>query len=244
MRTTLEAAVDPARVQPATSPMRTILLLCGVASSFLYVAMNVLAARRYEGYSLISHTISELSAIGAPSRSLWVSLGLVWNLMMMAFGAGVWGSSGRHRSLRVVGVLLVAFGAIGFVWPPMHQRGQGFTLTDTMHVVVSMVAVLLMLLAMVIGSVALGRAFRLYSFFSILLFVVFGILIGMDGPRIAANLPTPWAGLTERINTGVFLLWLVVLALALLRGKGMEGQAGTGSLSARSPTPSRDRVTV
>jgi hypothetical protein len=132
-----------------------------------------------------------------------------------------------------VGGLLFAFGAIGFVWPPMHQRGQGFSLTDILHIALSMVAVLLMLLAMAIGSTALGRRFRVYSFASIALFVVFGVLIGMDGPRVAANLPTPWAGLTERINTGVFLLWVVVLAAALLRSRP---PTPPGLLPTRSPS--------
>jgi hypothetical protein len=35
--------------------------------------------------------------------------------------------------------------------------------------------------------------------------------------RIAANPPTPWVGVWERINISVFLLWVVVLAVALLR---------------------------
>jgi hypothetical protein len=45
----------------------------------------------------------------------------------------------------------------------------------------------------------------------------FGALTFRDGPRIAANLPTPRAGVWERINIGVFLLWVVVLAITLLR---------------------------
>jgi hypothetical protein len=34
---------------------------------------------------------------------------------------------------------------------------------------------------------------------------------------IAANLPMPWIGVWERINPGVFLPWVMVLAIALLR---------------------------
>ena len=205
-----------------------ILLACGIASSLLYAVMNVVAARMYEGYSLMSHAISELSAIGAPSRPIWVALGVVYGALVIAFGVGVWRAAGRGRALRVVGGLLIGLGAIGFVWPPMHPRGQGFTLTDVMHIAVTMVAVLLMLLAMVFGSGALGRRFRLYSYASLALFVGFGVLIGMDGPRIAANLPTPWAGLTERINTGVFMLWVVVLATVLLRRHPEAARRGGG----------------
>ena len=43
------------------------LLLCGILSSLLYVAMNVLIPMQFEGYSVVSQTVSELSAIGASS---------------------------------------------------------------------------------------------------------------------------------------------------------------------------------
>lgn len=36
-------------------------------------------------------------------------------------------------------------------------------------------------------------------------------------PRLAANLPTPGMGLLERIDLGAYLLWVAVLAVALLR---------------------------
>ena len=34
-----------------------------------------------------------------------------------------------------------------------------------------------------------------------------------------ANLPTPWAGVTERISIGGYLLWQAVLAVALMRAR-------------------------
>ena len=40
------------------------LLVCGILSSLLYVAMNVFVPMLFEGYSLVSQTVSELSAIG------------------------------------------------------------------------------------------------------------------------------------------------------------------------------------
>lgn len=42
-------------------------------------------------------------------------------------------------------------------------------------------------------------------------------------PRIEANLPTPWFGIWERIIILGFLLWVIVLAIILLRsGKGQD----------------------
>ena len=64
---------------------------------------------------------------------------------------------------------------------------------------------------------AFGRPFRLYSIVTLVILATFGALTFRDAPGIAANLPTPWIGVWERINLGVFLLWVVVLAIALLR---------------------------
>jgi hypothetical protein len=201
--------------------VRKILLVCGIASSLLYVAISILGALRWQGYSLTSQTVSELSAIDAPSRPLVVLLSLAYAVLVIAFGLGVWGSAGRARVLRVVAGLLVAYGVLGLAAPfaPMHLRGEETSLTDTMHIILTMVTVLLMLTAIGFGATAFGKRFRLYSIATILILLLFGALAGLDGPRVAANLPTPWVGVTERINIGVFLLWVVVLAVALLRGR-------------------------
>jgi len=53
---------------------RKALLSCGILSSLVYVAANVAGARRWREYSSVSQTVSELSAIGAPSRPVMVPL--------------------------------------------------------------------------------------------------------------------------------------------------------------------------
>jgi hypothetical protein len=201
---------------------RKALLVCGILSSLLYVAMNIFVAMRSEGYSSVSQTISELSAVGAPTRPLWVLLGLAYTLLVVAFGWGVWKSAHRNHALRVAGGLIAAYGAIGIGWPfgPMHQRvvlaAGGGTLSDTMHIVFSIMTGLTVLPAMGFGAAALGNRFRFYSIATIAIFIVFIVLTGLDGPRVAANLPTPWVGVWERIFLGVFLLWIAVLAVVLL----------------------------
>ena len=49
--------------------LRKLLLTCGVLSSLLYVAMTVFVATQWKSYNSASQTISELSAIGAPTRT-------------------------------------------------------------------------------------------------------------------------------------------------------------------------------
>lgn len=50
-----------------------------------------------------------------------------------------------------------------------------------------------------------------------MLLLVGGALAGLDAPRLAANLPTPWMVVWERINIFAYMLWVVVLAIILLR---------------------------
>jgi hypothetical protein len=209
-----------------------VLLACGILSSLLYIAATILGALRFEGYSSISQTVSELSAIGAPSRPLMIPLFLIYSVLVIVFGVGVWQSGGCQRTLRVVGCLLVAYGVLCLAGPflPMHQRealaAAGPTLTDTMHKILTFVTVLIMFLSIGFGAAAFGQRFRLYSIGTIALLVVGGVVAGLDAPRIEANLPTPWVGVTERINIGVFLLWVVVLATTLLRVPGEPSPAG------------------
>ena len=211
---------------------RKSLLACGILSSLLYVAMTIFVAMQWEAYSSASQTISELSAIGAPTRSLWAVPGAIYTLLVTAFGFGVWTSAGRIRALRIAGGLILAYGALGVLWPfaPMHLRetlaAGGGTLSDTMHLVLASVTVLLMLLAISFAATAFGTRFRVYSLATLAILTAFGALTFLDAPRIAANLPTPWIGVWERINIGVFLLWVVVLATTLLRVRDTAAATG------------------
>jgi hypothetical protein len=213
-----------------------LLLSCGVLSALWYVAMLVVVPMHWDGYSSASQTVSELSAIDAPTRSLWVTLGVVWTLLYAAFGLGVWISAGASRVLRVVGGLIIAAALIGLLWPPMHQRevlaAGGGTLTDTLHLAWTMVNGVLTLLAMAFAAVPFARGLRLYSVATIVVVVAAGMLTSVDAPRIEADLPTPWVGVWERISIGAWLLWVVVLAVTLLRHPTVA-QPRIGRASAR-----------
>ena len=208
---------------PGDVLLKKALLICGILSSLLYVGTDILAATLWNGYSYIDQTISELMAIEAPTRPLLVSLLIPYNVLVIAFGLGVWESAGRKRALRITGVLMIAYAIVGFaglLFSPMHVRGGVLmTTTDTMHVVVTSVLVLSILLFIGFGATADGKWFRLYSIATIVMVIVFGAWAGLDGARMAAQLPTPWMGIKERISVYGSLLWVLVLAVVLLRAE-------------------------
>lgn len=204
-------------IRISVEAIRKSLLVCGVLSSLVYLALCVFAPLLWEGYNSRSQAVSELGAIGAPSRPLVTLLGTLYEILVIAFGVGVWASSFRNRALRVVGGLLMAYGVIGFAAPfsSMHMRGVSATHTDIMHIALTVVTVVLMFLILAYGSASLGGKFYWYTMATVVVLVLFGIWAGLDGPRLAENLPTPWLGLAERINIGSFLLWIIVLAFQL-----------------------------
>jgi hypothetical protein len=230
-------AVKPEPVSESRTTLLKFLLVCGIAAPLLYVAMLVFVPMGWEGYSSASQTVSELSAIGAPTRPLWVPLGIVYTVLVAAFGWGIWASTRGNRRLRVVGGLMIACGVFGLFWPPMHLRevlaAGGGTLSDTLHIVWTIVSNLLTLLAMGFAAAAFGQRFRRYSIATMVILVAFGALTTVDAPGIQANLPTPWIGVWERINIAVWMFWLIVLAVALLRRSAAAASSPLSALAER-----------
>jgi hypothetical protein len=194
-----------------------LLLFCGILSSAWYVVINVVVPLQFPGYDQMTYTVSELSAIGAPTRSIWVPLAMLYILFFAAFGWGVLSSSGDNRRLQLMGMLILVYSLLNVYWPPMHPRGTEPTLTDTLHIVWSFVTVLLMMTIMVLGAAALGNGFRVYTVATLVLHIIFGFLTSLEAPNIPKDLPTPWIGLWERILIGLFLVWVIVLAILLLK---------------------------
>ncbi len=209
--------------------LRKALVVSGIVSSVLYAAMLVFVPLRWDAYSSASQTVSELAALGAPTRSPWVALAVVWTLLYAAFGLGAWAAGRESRALRVAGVLIVVQGLFGLFWPPMHQRevlaAGGKSLTDTLHIVWTIVNGLLTVLEMGFAAAALGRRFRLYSVATVGVLLAAGLATARDAPGLDANLPTPWMGVWERVNIGAWLLWVAALSVALLRLKARPRRA-------------------
>jgi len=202
------------------SMLQKVLLGCGIVSSVFYACMDVIGGTRWQEYSWISQEFSRLSAIGAPSRTLHLVLNPIYTLLVIAFGLGVWWSAGRKRNLRIVGGALIVYALVSVVWPqffPENLSEPVGAFTNTMHIVITVVTVFSWMLILGFATKAFGKQFRLYTIGTLLAVLVFGALTGPQGVALAAGQPTPWLGLTERINIYSFMLWVVVLAIALLR---------------------------
>src|SRR5687768_6204406 len=209
---------SPLLTVPSSASITRTLLFCGVAASAVYVSNDLINAALHPGYSMRDQAISELSAVGSPTKRLWEVIGAVYGILMIAFAIGVLRLPARGRALRATGWLLFAFAMTGALWAifPMHERGADGNWRDVGHIVMSEVSVLLVLSYIGDGGFALRNRFLLYSLATFTVFVVTAGMTFAFAPRLVANEPTLWLGLIERVMIYSYLLWVAVFATGLL----------------------------
>lgn len=202
--------------------VRKILLACGILASLLYLTASILGAMAWEGYDPTTQCVSELFAVGAPSKSLVDPLLIAYSVLWIAFGVGVWLSAGGKRALRIAGAGLVGKEVEGLIvqlFFPMSMRGVVGTTYGPLHGILTYVGVLSFLIAMGFGAAAFGKRFRIYSIATLVVSFSAAAVTGLLVPAMVANQPTPWMGIWERISIFSYLLWAVLLAAGLLRAQ-------------------------
>jgi hypothetical protein len=206
-------------LRPPRTLVRKVLLICGLLAPLLYVGSDILAGMSWEGYSFTSQAVSELRGIGAPTRAFLILILFIYAVLEIAFGSGIWKAAGRKRALRTAGALLIGLGVLDLMGPlfAMNANETVGSVTNIIHILVTVLTVISILLIIGFGSTADGKWFRFYSLVTLLIVIVAGALTFLEIQRIAANLPTPWLGVKERINIYGYMLWMAMLAIVLLR---------------------------
>ena len=221
--TTIGIPQAPATAAPAPASGRTRLqdnlLICGILSAFVYLVTDVLGALRYPGYDFTSQGVSELMAVGAPTKQLVDSIFAVYGVLAFAFAIGVLRESSGKRALRVTGLLLLGYALAGSLgrFFPAYPRGAGGFNDSVPHMILTAVLVVLMLAALGFAAFALGTRFRIYSLATLGTIIALGIASGVYASRLAAHQPTPGFGIVERVLIYAYLVWAAILGVALVR---------------------------
>lgn len=199
---------------------RKILLYCGLLSSILYVTTDLIASYQYPGYSIADQNYSELLATGAPTRNFLLVVSVFYNLLVAAFAIGIWTAPIPGRVARRTGVAIILYAATSMITPAFFQmdmRGAEVTALGSLHPPMTALMSLFILLSLGFGAFLSKKWFRNYSFTTIIVVCIFGLLTSLQVPELSANLPTPWMGLTERVNIYLTMLWFSVASITLLQ---------------------------
>lgn len=203
-----------------------LLLLSGVLSPLLYVTSDIVMALTYDGYSYLDQTVSELNAVGAPTRRLSIALGYAESALLVLYGIGIRLAAARDRRLEVASGALVALGVVGFWALPFASMQMRGTPQEGPHLLSGAIGAVLVVTAIGFAAAAVGGAFRRYSAATIAVMLLFAVWAATDAERIEAGVATPWVGVIERVSFYSWHVWFMVLAVALLR-KGRTGPATT-----------------
>jgi hypothetical protein len=198
--------------------MKKLFALSGMLAAFVYVGTVVLGGILRPGYSHVTESVSELVAAGAPNKLLLSSLFILYNLLCIIFGIGLFqqvkNSSGRKASGTLGSISLVTVGFIGLLLElffPQDPGGPAVTFPGTMHIVLAGIAALGTMIAIV--SIGLWfkntRAMKWYTEYSL---VTFAIILLSGGSTPILGLDFPFFGVLERVTIGSFIVWLFVTA--------------------------------
>lgn len=196
--------------------VQKVLLICGILTALIWMGTDILAALRYPGYNYPFQAISDLSAVGAPTRSFLILMLNIFNVLKIGFGLGVWMAAGRKRTLRIAAGLLLAWGITDLIgnFFPLHPDEPLGSIANVMHsIFAGGFTVLLMLLSIGFGAYANGKWFRIYSYGTLLALLLSGAVMAL---WVSVSLPRQWFGLLERINAYGDMVWMMALAVVLL----------------------------
>lgn len=206
------------------------LLRCGAISSVWYLLTVFIVAIIHPHFNLLSQVVSELSAVGAPTRLLWVAMNVLYSLLLFGFAIGILSMTATSNKLKIIGWLFILDFAIGLFWPPMHQRQEiaagGATISDTLHIAFTAVWAAIAIAIMILAASIFKGGFRTYTYISIVVMLVFGTITGSLSPNLNRNEPTPLIGLWELINICTFMLWVIIFSVRLIRKQSKVAKAG------------------
>lgn len=198
-----------------------LLLGCGLLIPVWLLMGVTLTAAIYPGYSHLHQAMSQLGAVGAPTQG--------WSALLNNFPLGglfalfAWGLARRWRQsnwarLSALLVLVHALGSIGTGWFACDQGCAPAqpSFSQQMHNLSGLLMFLSLTLASLLWSwlgkrVAGSASLAWWSLVCTVLAIVSVILMAQ------ATHSGEWFGLYQRLNYGVSVIWIAILALYSLR---------------------------
>jgi hypothetical protein len=158
-----------------------------------------------------------------------VPLLFVFDLLIIPFWIGVWQVAEGNRALRITSGLMLGFRALAllaFLFPMVEDAVLG---ANTIHTIIwGVLTPLLMLAGIGASAWAFGKTFRLYAILTLVALVAVSALAGILAAQVQAGETVRWFGAVERALIGVWLQWVVVLAVVLLRAQRAVAPAQVG----------------
>lgn len=195
------------------------LTVFGMLGALAYVFHVVLGGFLWKGYNHLMQPISDLTAKGAPDRTLLTGITVVYAIfsIIFAFSAFMVVRKYKVKSLTV-GIFLffcMHIVSASYNFFPEDLPGAAVTFTGIMHWIVTGAIVPLTILSVLIVGIGFKKVdeLRKYSLYSIITSIILFTAGGTTVIILSNGLG--YFGLFERLNIGSLQLWMFLVSLKL-----------------------------
>jgi len=202
---------------------KKLLYFGGIFGPIVFLLNDIIGGIVTKNYNYIEQPISDLTKAGTQDTYLLGSFLLfIAAIMAIIFGIAII-SHYKFKISKLIflgGLLLIIIGIFnsltGTIFPQDPIGGGVATFPGTMHLILVGIVVILTLLTLPMIGIGFYRerqwkSFRLYTFISLSIMIIFGVLSGY----VIAN-EIELMGLFERVVAYAFQVWSVILAYKLI----------------------------
>ena len=199
--------------------------LTGLVAFISYAAAVLIAPTAYPGYDWMSQAVSDLSAEGAPSRTLWNQIAALYNVCSVVCVTcvsiyvsqeNVW--SKRFRTGIHLFTVMCWVSAVGYAMFPLTASGSGTgSFQDTMHIVVTALVVILSIVSLLILII---EGFKNKDVKGIGIWAAIAFLMMLVGAIGQGVVPPEFFGVFERFSVFAAVGFTAVLGAYLFTGFG------------------------
>lgn len=195
--------------------------LAGVLALLSYLSAALFAPHFYPGYDWLSQAVSDLSALTAPSRNVWLQLAGIYEVAtVVSVVIAVIYFEHRVNKLSRIGIYLFALSnvlsIIGYRLFPLSDSGHAGTLLDMMHIYV-MTPLVILLSLISLGLICIG-SYRTHGRASLGVAAGCCLLLMLLGAIGTAILPKAYFGIPERISVFAVVIFNAILGFFVFRG--------------------------
>ena len=195
--------------------------LLGVISFLFYAAAVVFSPMAYPGYNWMAQAVSDLSAVNAPSRMLWIQLASLYGscgiVCIMAVCIFI-----QDRFSRVLRMGIYCFAAmkwvslIGYSMFPLLESGvNGTSFQDRMHLVVTILVVIFSIISLVLIMIG---GYREKTYHSLAIWATIALLFMFLGSIGVGIVSSQYFGIPERFSVFAATGFNMILGLYLFNG--------------------------
>jgi len=188
----------------------------GIGAVGVYLFATILGGFLFPHYSHISQAISELVGSHAPTRTLLNPIFLLYNLLLVGFTIGLYTKwNNKFTKLGAITLVILCIASILMWWFPMDSRGYPATQNGLVHIILASIESLATIIATFLFGFGLKKKEHLLSKISITAGISLLIIGPIAGFTVTQN--SPFMGFVERITIGIFLLWVFIFSIIILK---------------------------